>query len=752
MHKSIIRFIFSGMLILTFFSSQVYAWEVGVAPATRKILPDTSVPQEQEALLQAATNEWEAFQIVLRDSIALEGVDVTLSDLKGPDDATLPASGARLYLQWYLDITNESPSSVTYHERGTGLYPDPLIPFKDPYAESDTALAAPFELTGEQTTAVFVDYYVPSGTLAGDYHGQATVSAQGKEDIVIPVSLTVWEFELPAFKSMGTAYGFSTNLVRNFHGGPGEEAEEGFEQIFNRYYQALYEHRMDPTHIKGPVSFEFSDEDELLPVDWTDYDAYVAPFLDGSLFEDGIGVSRFNVGHFRPGSGTGAMTDDQYAKAAKAFAEHLVEKGWWDRAYIYATDEPWLNGGAETYQKIMNDAGLLFKYTDLWADKILITGPYQEELKEVVGIWCPVTPMYENWFFTGGDMAGREEYEALMELGVKLWFYVCNANHPPYAGYDIDTAIGYEPRIVKWGTWFERATGFLFWRVNYWVDNDPWNVFLNIPQFGEIGSRNGDGMLLYPGDHNGKVVGKGSPEHVAIDGPIISYRMKQIRDGFEDWELFIMASELGAEAFTRQQVSRAYTRFGDFLYEYCEGEGFYCPDDQPWTLDEYLLYEVREKVAAKILYLLHPDKYPDPEVAVEDGDLDEEGDVETEEETSTDGDLNEAGDGDVDEDLEPEPSEEEPVIECLEDKDCGNDFCNPEGMCVECLTNEDCRFGCDGSYACENGRCSVLCISSPPPDDGCRTAGTPREIPYILAMILLTILILRRRGGFDSKL
>jgi len=310
--------------------------------------------------------------------------------------------------------------------------------------------------------------------------------------------------------------------------------------------------------------------------------------------------------------------------------------------------------------------------------------------------------MYENWFYTGDSMAGREEYEEFLANGNQLWFYVCNANLPPYAGYDIDSAIGYEPRIVKWGTFYEKASGFLYWRMNYWVDDDPWDVYLNLEAFEDIFARNGDGFLFYPGDHNGTAgADKGSPEWLSIGGPIISYRMKQIRDGFEDWELFRMAENAGLAEYTRSEISKAYTRFGDFCFELCPGPGTYCPDDQPWTLDENVLFQVRERIARKLLYTLYPDKYEDPDKVIEDGDAELENDA--------DGET--AADGDTDDEIGGEITGEEP-----EDSE-----------------NESSADGDDGAYYPENKSGS-----------GCSSSGSGADC-LLIALLGLSAFVLRKR-------
>ena len=377
---------------------------------------------------------------------------------------------------------------------------------------------------------------------------------------------------------------------------------------------ALHEHRIDPQTLGGSVEFSFDAGGNLMPVDFTAYDQAVEPWVDGTKFGDGIGVNRFDVGQFGPGNGTGTMTDTEYAAAGKAFAEHLEAKGWWSKAYTYSTDEPWHQSSPSVaYAAIAHDADLLIGATDLWRGHILVTSPFQSAIAGRIGIWCPVDAMYEDWNSFFGPEPGRKTYAQRRAMGEELWFYTDNADLPPYAGYDIDTAIGYEPRIVKWGAFYERATGFLYWNTQYWVNDDPWNVLSNVPGFGELFARNGDGFIFYPGNHDGTAMGKGSPSWLAIDGPIVSYRMKQIRDGLEDWEMFQMAVDLGAESYLRAQLARAYSRFGAFFITNCNTTGDYCPDKQPWTLDETVLADARHDVASKILYLLHPGMYPDPE-------------------------------------------------------------------------------------------------------------------------------------------
>ena len=592
------------MLWLALLAGEALALQAGLTPSTEKVLPEAGVPNAPTIVVQAARGEWEGFQVVISDKAKATKVDVTISDLIGPD-FTIASEHLVRYREHYLNITKPSPGSLTDHEREPGLYPDPLIPFIDPY--NNVAIAAPFDLAANELATIFIDIEVPRNAEPGNYDGTVTVSAEDGSKVELELVLQVWDFEIPAERTIATAFHMSDRTVKRFH------RDENEDEIVARYFLALHEHRIDPIYLESELEFSFDQKGQLLPIDWEKYDATLGPWLDGSRFPDGVGVNRFNVRWFRPGEGLGEYSEDEYRAAAAALAEHLEDKGWWSKAYTYAVDEPYLNGGDKTYQQIHHDAQRLFAASELWRGHILVTSPHDERIDGDIGIWSPVTTMYDSWFW-GTPFAGRDFYPDRFDMGEELWFYVCNADFPPYAGYDIDSAIGHEARIVKWGSFYEGATGFLYWATNYWVDDDPWNQWADWDYFGEVFSRNGDGFLLYPGDHD---EGTGSPDWLTMDGPVLSYRLKQIRDGLEDWEMLRLLVDLGGEDYARAQVAQVYSRFGDSMVENCATEGAYCPDDQPWTLDGTALLATRANIAAKIMFLIEPDQYPDPEATKE---------------------------------------------------------------------------------------------------------------------------------------
>jgi len=608
----------SALVLLLWPVAAAADWQVWVERATVKVLPERPAGAAGEAALEAARGEWEGFQLVVRDEQQpITGLDLTLGELRGPAGGVIPLDRTRAYREWLVDIATPSACFLRLrcegipepHGRLPGRYPDPLIPLDDPYDPAHPAVGAPFDVPPATSQALFVDLFVPRDAPAGRYSGEVTVHATDRAPVTVPVTLEVWDFALPRNRTVATSYGFSANLVTRYHGGPTGPGPVDRDRLVRNYRVALHEHLLDETTVNGPVDFRFGEDGQLLPVDWAAYDAAVRPLLDGSYWPDGQPPVRFATGRFEPGSGHGGLSDDQWARAAAALAQHLQERGWLSRAWLYSADEPFLGGHEQAFVSIPADVLLLNTYTDLWRGRVGVTNPLDERLVGAADIWIPVTPMYDDWFYVSpGGYPGYAAYAERRRLGEELWFYVCNANFPPFLGYDVDARLGYEPRLVKWGAYREGATGFLFWRVNYWQDPEPWAVLANYVEFGNLFARQGDGILFYPGDHDGTAGGAGSPPEVAMDGPALSYRMKMIRDGLEDWELFRMTEEQGGGPWVRTQIARAYRRFGARF-----GPGYYDPEDPPWTLDDQVLHDARRQIAAKLLHLLHPEQYVDPE-------------------------------------------------------------------------------------------------------------------------------------------
>jgi hypothetical protein len=107
----------------------------------------------------------------------------------------------------------------------------------------------------------------------------------------------------------------------------------------------------------------------------------------------------------------------------------------------------------------------------------------------------------------------------------------------------------------------------------------------------------GDANFIYPGARNGQHVGDNATPLRPIMGPICGFRIKQIREGLEDWEYLILCEKLMGRKFTSQIVDRIY-RGSHFGYGQQTSED---RRERAWTQNESRLYAAREELARAIL-------------------------------------------------------------------------------------------------------------------------------------------------------
>jgi len=190
-----------------------------VERASQKVMQDRGPQGVKTVVLEAARNEFEPFQVVLRaDGGDLTNVHAWMSDLIGPGGAAISASDVTLYRALYVTVTDCSGNSglgdgVPGAPRDPGEYVDPLLPFYDPYHPSHYAVATPFTLTQNRLQPIFGDVYVAEDAPAGDYVGSLTVTVDLIAVAEVPIKLKVHNFTLAREKRVDTSYGMASVYI-----------------------------------------------------------------------------------------------------------------------------------------------------------------------------------------------------------------------------------------------------------------------------------------------------------------------------------------------------------------------------------------------------------------------------------------------------------------------------------------------------------------------------------------------------------
>jgi len=463
--------------------------------ATWKVGRERALPQatNEAVQIEAARNEYEPFQLVLRPTVVLSNVTVSVSDLVrsgAPPNAIISATNCQVCLVDYVPVTEASD------EFGApGWYPDPLFP-----------LTGPVALAAQTNQPFWITVYVPKDTAAGLYKGTIIVNAGGT--IQVPVQLRVYDFTLPDMTHTRTA--FYVSAETQWHG---QLTTTQRNQLWELYMENFRKHRVAPfsPHLYAPITWMYLDDDFL--VDFSSFDKAMKRYLDE------FGFNAFNlmgyksptfpiflVGHWAFSPGYRAL----FGKLMSKITGHLSEMGWLDLAYCYWLDEP----GTNDFQYFLDGMDTLRNCAPGLKGMVTINiYPPPPQLTCASDILAPLVHRTDD-----------EAYIWRQYLGDEIWGYLCMRPIFPSPNFFIDhPAVNH--RIIFWYAERRSLSGILYWGVNYW----PTNVW-QMPK-GREGVPNGDGLLWYPPL-------KTFPTNAVVAPPINSLRWELIREGLEDKEYF----------------------------------------------------------------------------------------------------------------------------------------------------------------------------------------------------------------------
>ncbi|WP_342381055.1 DUF4091 domain-containing protein [Myxococcus stipitatus] len=492
-----------------------------------KVRPGASLQGARQARVSVARGECEGVQVVLPGTVRQLKVPSLL--LKGPG-APLRAA---LWREGYLDVA--VPSNA---QGATGPWPDPLLPVSAPVSNPDLP------------AVLYVEVCAPEGQKPGTYRGKLRASLDSREQLSVPFTVEVQPFVLPATASLPTSFGISQLSIARGHGLNAESSEA--RALLRAYARLLLEHRVSAHGMSmspPPVRFE----DGRAVVDWREYDAEMAPFLDGSLLPSG---ARFTTTDLRDNKK--ASTEAERVAYYRAFVEHFRQKDWPAQLFFYAKDEPKPQDVplVLTQSRRVREAG---------GARVLITTPLEGELPDAADILAPTL----NCFFPRPGPATCRAIHTVTELrkqlrpGTQVWWYQSCNSHGCNGGASTEAAqeraySGWASYMVDHSAMLNRAMGPLAFVSGvdgelyfdtvfaYNTKKDPWK---DLFEFGG----NGDGTFFYPG----------TPERLGDSRhqPVPSLRLKHLRDGLEDFEYLRLLSRLGDEKFARD-AARQLVRSG----------------------------------------------------------------------------------------------------------------------------------------------------------------------------------------------
>lgn len=372
---------------------------------------------------------------------------------------------------------------------GEKSYPDPLTRFEE----------GEFAVPSGGLSVFYFDFKADETVQAGEYTFVFSALSDGqKVSNAVELIINVWDFALPQELSCRVSVGLDKNSF--------EPHVMYSDEVYLEYYEMLLDH--------GVCAYD-------LPYDILDSraDKYMSdPRVTGFRIPCSLDVPVDKL--------------KQYYDKVKSNPE------WFRKVYIYLVDEPIGIEGLNTLTSFCNrvretcaDIRIVCPYYQ----NIDITDSYDQTqyILNTVEIPCPKACMWDDEFIYSDTQSKKyPSFKSRMDEHIKnggeLWWYVCNTPGQPYLNVFIDEK-GLDHRVLFWQQYRYGVKGFLYWSANFWKTTDnPWSdadtKTLNYPVYGE-------GFFMYPG------------ESVGLTGPVASMRLKAIRDGAEDYELFVLAEK-----------------------------------------------------------------------------------------------------------------------------------------------------------------------------------------------------------------
>lgn len=192
-----------------------------------KIMKDTpqATKTSKKIQLEAAGNEYEPFQLVLRSSDTIAGLHIKIDNLTGPD-GEISSDNFELRLLEYVYI--DKPTDSYAYE---GYWPDPLPLMGD----SITILP------GENTT-IWINLYIPPTSKPGTYNAIISLTANTRP-YELPLTVKVWDFILPDTSSIRSGFGLSVDKIAAYHN---ITDSTDLNKVFDMYMQSFRDYKIAP--------------------------------------------------------------------------------------------------------------------------------------------------------------------------------------------------------------------------------------------------------------------------------------------------------------------------------------------------------------------------------------------------------------------------------------------------------------------------------------------------------------------------
>jgi hypothetical protein len=495
-----------------------------------------------------AVGETVFFQWVLSPGeFGLAGLIVAAEPLKG-EAFQIDPSAVRVYRTAAVEITrypNWYLRSVAL--RAPRSFPDALIPVSGPgrAAEETGDVGRALSIPPGSELTLFVEILISPAAPPGRYRGALTARVEGRAPHTTPIELEVSDVFLDPSDSLP--------MVARVHLGPvlAEHTKLDPDNLAvaarDPAARAAIEQTMRLLHENGlsPYLFEIQpvfcqESDGSVALDWGDYDALCAGYIDGSAYPDGrppfawplpINARFPDPDHFD------GMESPAYVRvlhdAVTAAWGHFSELGASQRAVL---DYGWpteINPPPKDVQRLCSiiDAARIGPDAPPFLSRLIPQAMrpfgwhehHDVDLRSQVNIWA--TP-------------ARFDHPATLALlrgeGQRTWLV---PDHPPFSGSQAVEAPATHARSIGWQAFLQGHEAVFLRSVTAWPDA-PFDEPIDRP------NEPSDSWLIYPGAALG------------VSGPVPSLRLKQLLLGNQEYQ-YLRLLEVNGRGETARLLARS---------------------------------------------------------------------------------------------------------------------------------------------------------------------------------------------------
>jgi hypothetical protein len=556
----------------------------------RQVFRDTAEPSGADGFdpkcirLTAARGETVTGQLVLRCTGEAHSVYVEPPELRSPERSIPESAWEVAWVEYFMLRKNSKATPVQELVRSApDHFPDALNPGRFG------------KLSGEQTQPVFLQLDVPFDAPQGRYTGNFVVRAlteEGAERFEVPVDLEVLPLTLPEKTRLYVTQWMNVRVLAATYGV--ELWSEPFWKMLSLHAKQMARHRQNVILTPLDTVLVQKGPDGKLKFDFARLDRWIGVFTEAGVLTPpgrlefahaGARADEKNwEGPFvfkkvwadctdETGKPTGGKDEISVIEVIKALTQYLEGKGLLERSMFHIADEP-------VRENIGSWRELSRQIREVSSGVKLIDAITTSELRGHLDVWVPRLNLFEKTY--------AELSELQRQDGIELWFYTCWAPQDNYPNRLMDYPL-IKTRLLHWINFLYGATGFLHWGYNFW--GTPF--YKHSP---------GDNWIAWPGP----------------DGPRSSLRYEAMRQGIEDYELFMMLTDVTDRILQKlaEQTGMLYerkyeTRFGggggpvgdlwDPRFRAVELARRVMRGITDYTRDDRLLLNVRETVMREIV-------------------------------------------------------------------------------------------------------------------------------------------------------